>query len=436
MIKQLITALLLLTLSLATFTTLANSRWGSDYFPNIELTTHEGKKVRFFDDLIKDKIVVINFIYTTCPDTCPLETAHLVRVQRIMGDRIGKDVFFYSISIDPDTDTPAVLKQYRQRFKANWTFLTGDEVEIVQLRKKLGLYIAEIQDGSNNHNVSMIIGNQKTGRWMKRSPFENAHVLANQIGSWLNDFKAPSKGDSYANAPQLRNISTGEQLFRTRCVTCHSLTGHEAPDALGPDLIGVNQKRSQFWLLNWLRSPDKMIANKDPIALALLKQYNNLAMPNMRLNQLEAKALLRYIEQQTQAVTKSFTKSRANGATENRIVRVVNPWIRAAHQEATTNAGYFTLINPSDKNLTLISATTPAFKQIEFHQMTTEDGLMQMQALKTINIPANGHVNFKPGGKHLMLHQPKHHLKQGDTIELELSFKSGKTQKVIMEVGG
>ena len=117
--------------------------------------------MHFFDDLIKDKIVVINFIYTHCPDTCPLETAQLVRVQNIMGDRLGKDVFFYSISVDPENDTPPVLQEYRERFKANWTFLTGKDADIVQLRKKLGLYIEEIQsDDSNNHNVNMIIGNQ------------------------------------------------------------------------------------------------------------------------------------------------------------------------------------------------------------------------------------------------------------------------------------
>jgi protein SCO1/2 len=159
----------------------AASPWGEDYFPNVPLVTHEGKTVNFFDDLIKDKVVAINFIYTHCPDSCPLETAQLARVQKIMGDRLGNDVFFYSITIDPEKDTPSVLKEYRDRFKARWTFLTGKKEDIVLLRRKLGLFIEEIQDGSNNHNVSLIIGNQKTGRWMKRSPFENPHVLADQL---------------------------------------------------------------------------------------------------------------------------------------------------------------------------------------------------------------------------------------------------------------
>ncbi len=90
---------------------------------------------------------------------------------------------------DPDNDTPTVLKHYRKRFKARWTFLTGNKADIVLLHKKLGLYIDEIQDGSNNHNVNMIIGNQSTGRWMKRSPFENPYVLADQLGYWLNGWK-------------------------------------------------------------------------------------------------------------------------------------------------------------------------------------------------------------------------------------------------------
>jgi protein SCO1/2 len=79
---------------------------------NVPLITQDGKQVRFYDDLIKGKIVAVNFIYTSCMFTCPLETARLAQVQRILGERVGKDIFFYSISIDPDHDTPAVLKEY------------------------------------------------------------------------------------------------------------------------------------------------------------------------------------------------------------------------------------------------------------------------------------------------------------------------------------
>src|SRR5210317_926484 len=124
--RKICSALFLLmsgSMFLACFTAGAGtSPWGKNYFPNVALVTQYGETVHFFDDLIEDKIVVINFIYTSCPDTCPLETAQLVKVQHIMGDRLGSDVFFYSISIDPDHDTAPVLKEYRERFGATWTF--------------------------------------------------------------------------------------------------------------------------------------------------------------------------------------------------------------------------------------------------------------------------------------------------------------------------
>src|ERR1041384_5556925 len=88
----------------------------SSHFPNVELITQDGKKVHFYDDLIKGKIVAIDLIYTTCHYACPLETARLAQVQKKLGDRVGKDIFFYSISIDPDHDTPEVLRGYLEPF--------------------------------------------------------------------------------------------------------------------------------------------------------------------------------------------------------------------------------------------------------------------------------------------------------------------------------
>lgn len=283
----------------------AGSIWGADYFPNVPLITHEGKTVRFFDDLIKDKVVAINFIFTSCPDSCPLETSRLRRVQKLLGDRVGQDVFMYSVTIDPETDTPEVLNDYAKKFRAGpgWLFLTGKEADITLIRKKLGIYIEDIQSrDSTDHNLTLVIGNQKTGRWMKRSPFENPHVLATQIGSWLHNWKLPSEEKrEYADAPELRKISTGESLFRTRCSSCHTIGEAEVSDSnkqlIGPDLLGVTLKRDRKWLVRWLAEPDKMLAEKDPLAIALLAQYNNVPMPNLRLNDLEIQALLSYIEE-------------------------------------------------------------------------------------------------------------------------------------------
>ncbi len=273
--------------------------WGRNYFPNPTLTTQDGKKVKFFDDLIKDKVVVINFIFTRCDDSCPLETARLRNVHKILGDRMGKDIFFYSISITPKTDTPAVLKSYMEKFNIGpgWTFLTGDEEDIITIRKKLGLYIESIQNNKENpddHNLSLIIGNQATGRWMKRSPFENAHVLAAQIGDWLHNWKRkPERVSSYENAPELRKINTGETLFRTRCSSCHKF----GKDGIGPDLYSVVKNRDRNWLIRWLKEPDKMLAEKDLLAMSLYTKYK-ISMPNLRLTDTDVEALIVFLEEE------------------------------------------------------------------------------------------------------------------------------------------
>ena len=421
------------------------SPWGANYFPDVPLITHDGKTVHFFDDLIEGKIVAINFIYTRCPDTCPLETAQLVQVQKILGDRLGKEVFFYSISIDPENDTPSVLEEYRERFKARWTFLTGKKSDIIKLRKKLGLYIEEIQDGSNNHNVNMIIGNQSTGRWMKRSPFENPYVLADQIGNWLTGWKASPRGEDYANAPKLRSIPRGEQIFRTRCASCHSLTGEEPKDALGPDLLAVTQRREMQWLLDWLKAPDQMLKQKDPIAMALYKQYNNLAMPNMRLNKREALALLDYIDDETQRVlgksaqtstvtplSSAFTVSQ--GKPTGDVIAIMNAWVRAAHSAAKVNAGYMTLVNVESTPATLVKVESEAFENIEVHEMVSVDGLMEMHEISDLVIPAKGQIRLEPGGKHLMLMGPQEPLTAGQKVDMTLTFESGRKQTISVKV--
>lgn len=418
--------------------------WNESYFPNTSLITQDRELVRFFDDVIKDKIVVLNFIYTRCPDTCPLETAQLVKVQQILGDRMGKDIFFYSITIDPENDTPSVLKEYKERFGAHWTFLTGQESDITELRKKLGLYIDEIQDGSNNHNVSMIIGNQSTGRWMKRSPFENAYVLAEQIGNWLPGWIAPPKGDDYANAPKLRNISRGEQLFRTRCATCHTVGGGEqqwADGLVGPDLLGVTEKRDRAWLSRWLKEPDKMLAEKDPIAIELFAKYNNVSMPNMRLTKIDVAALIRYLKKESHRVAMRQRRTRTPDPTSDYraersddVVAIMNAWIREAHPKARVNAGYMTLINVGNEDLTLVEVRSDAYEHIELHEMAMVDGLMKMRHLPEVVIPAGGQARFEPGGPHLMLMDPQQHLTKGQKTEMTLVFRSGEKQVVSFTV--
>lgn len=287
--------------------TVAATPWGASYFPNTRLITQDGKQVRFFDDLIKGKVVAINFIFTGCSDSCPVETARLRQVQKILGDRIGKDIFLYSISIDPYNDTPATLKRYAEKFGIGpgWTLLTGEPEDIEQLRRRLGLYIEGLENGrSKDHNLSLIIGNQATGRWMKASPFESPYILADRLGNSLHNWKqASDRANDYASAPQIRPPSSGEQIFRTRCSSCHTVGNTEpGQPGIGPDLLGVTQQRDPSWLIRWLKEPDQMLAEKEPLATLLYEQYNRLAMPNMRLGDTEINALITYLQEETSRI--------------------------------------------------------------------------------------------------------------------------------------
>lgn len=130
------------------------------HLPNVELTTHEGRRVRFYDDLVKDRTVVINFMYTNCGDgTCPVTTANLVRVQRLLQGRVGRDIFFYSITLAPEHDTPEVLARYARAYGVGpgWLFLTGLPADIERLRRALGFtYRDPAEDADRTNHVGMI----------------------------------------------------------------------------------------------------------------------------------------------------------------------------------------------------------------------------------------------------------------------------------------
>jgi len=274
-----------------------DSPWGGDYFPNVELTDQDGKKHRFYDDLLKDKVVAINFIYTHCGDSCPVETANLKRVYALLSDRIGKDIFFYSISIDPKHDTPKVLKEYTERFKVGpgWSFLTGKKADIVLLQKKLSLYNSEGEKKLSDHNTNFIIGNEGTGQWIKKTPYDEPMTLAVALGYSLHNNKVMPGGkhEGYEKAKPLPNISKSEEFFRYRCSSCHSL-GKE--DGLGPGLAGVTAKREHAWLKRWLIEPNKMLTEKDPIAIDLYNRFNKVQMPNLRLTDDDAEGLILYLQ--------------------------------------------------------------------------------------------------------------------------------------------
>ena len=286
-----------------------NVRWGANYFPNVTLTTQDGKKVRFYDDVIKGKVVVIDLIYTHCVDACPLETARLAQVQKMLGDRVGKDIFFYSISIDPTHDTPKVLKAYAEKYHVGpgWTFLTGKKSDIDLVSKKLGLYSEPDPNDRDGHTPSVLIGNEPTGQWIRNSATDNARFLANMIGDWLSSWKNAKAVDakaSYDQAPAIDISDKGRYIFTTHCAACHTI-GHG--DKIGPDLLGVTNVRDHTWLARFISAPDKVLAEKDPIATALFKKYNEVNMPNLRLADIDLHSLIDFLERQSAAHDKDST---------------------------------------------------------------------------------------------------------------------------------
>lgn len=157
------------------------------YFPNLVLYTQDNKPVHFYDDMLKGKVVVINFFFTSCTAICPPMTANLGRVQTALGEHVGKDVTMISISVDPDTDKPETLKKYADRFKAQpgWYFLTGEKKNVDWVLYKLGGYVAD----KNTHSSILIIGNEATGEWMKVYALAKPSEIAERVARLLNSSK-------------------------------------------------------------------------------------------------------------------------------------------------------------------------------------------------------------------------------------------------------
>ena len=278
-----------------------DSQWGDTHFPNVELITQDGKKVRFYDDLIKGKVVALELIYTTCKYNCPLETARLVQLQKLLGDRMGKDIFFYSITIDPEHDTPAVLKAYKEKYNVGpgWLFLTGKESDIKLISKRLGLDKLPNGNDPDGHTPSLLIGNEATGIWMRNSALDNTKFIAlkiqNLMGYSAQAAVAMNVAPNQTESATL-NIDKGKYLFATRCAACHTIGNG---DKVGPDLLGVTSVRDRAWLSRIITEPDKLIAEKDPIATALFKKYREIQMPRLGLAEADVNTLIEFMKIQT-----------------------------------------------------------------------------------------------------------------------------------------
>lgn len=155
------------------------------YFTDVELINQDGKKVRFYTDVLKGKTVVVNAFFTTCTSVCPPMNRNLERIQQALGERVGRDVFLVSISVDPEVDTPPKLKEYAKKFHAGpgWMFLTGKKENIDWALYKVGQYV----ETKDDHTTIFIVGNETTGLWKKAFGMANATELVQIVESVVND---------------------------------------------------------------------------------------------------------------------------------------------------------------------------------------------------------------------------------------------------------
>lgn len=166
-------------------TTRAKNGPRAGYFPNSIVQTHEGEKLRFYDDIVQGKVVIFNMMYTVCTGICPGNTANLLQVQEALGNRLGKDVFMYSMTLQPEFDRPRDLDDYvkRYRIKPGWSFLTGQPSEMEVIRRKLGFFNDNPKIDANlaNHTGMLRIGNEKLDRWFMMPSLSSPKQIAREI---------------------------------------------------------------------------------------------------------------------------------------------------------------------------------------------------------------------------------------------------------------
>jgi protein SCO1/2 len=133
--------------------------------PDVSLFDQDGKPVLFYSDLVQGKVVMINFVFTSCTTICPPMGATFGKVQQMLGGRLGKDVHLISVSVDPATDSPERMKAWGKKFGAGpgWTLVTGERETVVHLLKALGVYTPSI----NDHTPLVLAGNDPKGQWTR-----------------------------------------------------------------------------------------------------------------------------------------------------------------------------------------------------------------------------------------------------------------------------
>jgi protein SCO1 len=156
------------------------------YFPDILVQTHEGQALRFYRDLIQDRIVTLNFMYLNCEDgSCPITTHNLLHAQQRLRSRVGRDIFMYSLTLDPERDTAAALKKHARGhgIGPGWLFLRASPQDTEILRRKLGFYSSDpaVDAKKSNHAAMVRYGNEPRQLWAAISGFAKPEVIVRAI---------------------------------------------------------------------------------------------------------------------------------------------------------------------------------------------------------------------------------------------------------------
>ena len=165
---------------------------GAAWFTNVEVKTHDGRTLRFYDDVMKGKIVMINFFFTDCDAICPLMTENLARVQELLGPRVGTEIFMASISLQPEHDTPEVLAAYAKTYGIGpgWVLLTGKKDEIDVLRHRLGFADSDpVEDADPEQHIGTVrIANEPMHRWAMSPALLNPPAMVRAVNRVVPKF--------------------------------------------------------------------------------------------------------------------------------------------------------------------------------------------------------------------------------------------------------
>ena len=148
---------------------------------DLTLIDQYGTEMKFVSDVIGDRIVVMDFVYTTCTTVCPVISAVFGQMQKKLGDQLGDEVVLLSVSVDPVRDTPKRLKAYAasHNAKPGWIWLTGHKRTMDKVLDGLGAYSPNFAD----HPAMVLVGDGRTGEWSRFFGFPNPDRLMKQVNT-------------------------------------------------------------------------------------------------------------------------------------------------------------------------------------------------------------------------------------------------------------